>query len=1140
VTAGTVELLALELAKVLEPLESALTSGEILQLFSDLGLELPPVLASQPGFADALSSAAAGVEQLTPLAAQLAAAIEAEDAGRIVQLAVQIIGIFTTLVPAIETIATELANVAGSLPGVDPNDVTDFAADLAVRLLDYSVTGYLRDYRPILLQILALLGIVEIVHDSGVPGDPTKPPHVKRNLRLEKIADLLGDPEAHLRATYGWGDATFDGPLLLERIHDVLASLSAPVVYDAAATPPTLRLMLFRVRARPDLAPPGLEAALDVSLPAHIDVSVPVISPEWLLGLTVDGELQADAALTIQPPADLKIVPPSGSIEGRTSLGLSRLPKAPATTITLLSIVGGSRLEAAEIGAAIVAELRWESSPTPHATADFGFEGQIRGGKLTVTMDEADGFLKTLLAGFRIESGFDLGFGWTAGRGVYFTGSSTLEIQLPAHIALGPIEINALTLGIGLRGAQLPITLGADIKGELGPLQVVVQQIGLEADLSFPPNRDGNLGPAQLDFKFKPPTGAGLAIDAGVVKGGGYLFFDPDHEQYAGVLELDISGIVTVKAIGLITTRLPDGSSGFSLLIIITAEFGTGIQLGFGFTLIGVGGLLGLNRTMRLQPLMEGVRSGSINSIMFPHDVVANAPRIISDLQAIFPPKRDTFLIGPMAKLGWGTPTLVSLAIGVIVEIPGNIAILGVLKIALPTEDAVLIQLQVNFAGAIEFDKKRLYFFASLFESRILFMTIEGEMAVVAAFGDDATFVLSVGGFHPSFNPPPLPVPSPRRISISILNEPQARLRVEGYFAVTTNTAQFGARVEAFFGVSAFNVEGSLGFDALFQFSPFHFVITISASFGVHVFGIGAFGIHAQFSLEGPSPWRAHGTGTISLLFFDIDVAFDVTWGEERDTMLPPIVVMPMLKAEFEKPANWNAILPAGNSILVSLRPLDPAASELVLHPVGTLRLSQRAVPLDLPIDKIGTQKPSDAKRFSLSVTGGGLAKRADVIESFAPAQFQDFPDSAKLSKPAYEPDHGGIELSAAGAQLDSGVLVKRIVRYELITIDTNFRRFLKPFFGFSGVLFAHLLDGASIARSPLSRFEQKRRQPFDDKVDARPETFVVASQADNRAVHAEAFASESMARDFLAQRVAADPTQDGSLHVIPSFERAA
>ena len=41
---------------------------------------------------------------------------------------------------------------------------------------------------------------------------------------------------------------------------------------------------------------------------------------------------------------------------------------------------------------------------------------------------------------------------------------------------------------------------------------------------------------------------------------------------------------LSLKAIGLLNTKFPDGRPGFSLLIIIAAEF-TPIQLGFGFTL---------------------------------------------------------------------------------------------------------------------------------------------------------------------------------------------------------------------------------------------------------------------------------------------------------------------------------------------------------------------------------------------------------------------------------------------------------------------------------------------------------------------------------------------------------------------------
>jgi len=233
-----------------------------------------------------------------------------------------------------------------------------------------------------------------------------------------------------------------------------------------------------------------------------------------------------------------------------------------------------------------------------------------------------------------------------------------------------------------------------------------------------------------------------------------------------------------------------------------------------------------------------------------------------------------------------------------------------VIRLALPTEDDPVALIQVSFAGAIEFDKKRLYFFASLFDSRLLFITIDGDMGLLLAWGDDANFVVSVGGFHPRFSPPPLPFPSPRRISVSLIDTDYARVRIEGYFAVTTNTVQFGAAADLYFGFSALNVTGHLSFDALFQFSPFHFSIELSASFSVNVFGIGGFGVSLRGLLEGPTPWHIHGTASISLFFFSIDVDVDTSWGESRQDVLPPIAVMPLLKAELESPQSWRALPP--------------------------------------------------------------------------------------------------------------------------------------------------------------------------------------------------------------------------------------
>src|SRR4029453_11542857 len=123
-------------------------------------------------------------------------------------------------------------------------------------------------------------------------------------------------------------------------------------------------------------------------------------------------------------------------------------------------------------------------------------------------------------------------------------------------------------------------------------------------------------------------------------------------------------------------------------------------------------------------------------------------------------PREGTFLIGPMAKIGWGTPVLVRITLGIVVEIPGNIVPLGIVQVTIPNPRAPLILLQVSFAGALEFDRKRLFFFAALFESRIGFLTIEGEMGLLVSFGAGAAFVLTVGGFSPRVIPPGPPPPA--------------------------------------------------------------------------------------------------------------------------------------------------------------------------------------------------------------------------------------------------------------------------------------------------------------------------------------------------------------------------------------------
>ena len=380
-------------------------------------------------------------------------------------------------------------------------------------------------------------------------------------------------------------------------------------------------------------------------------------------------------------------------------------------------------------------------------------------------MSNADGFLATVLSGVHVEAGFDLGISWAPDTGIHITGGAQLEIDLPLHLTLGPITLPTLYLVAGASSSGLPIEISAALGLTLGPIQASVDRVGVKGLITFP-DHGGNLGPANLAIDFKPPNGLGLAIDAGVVAGGGYISFNPDKGQYAGVFDLSLAEIVQVKIIGVLDTILPDGSHGFSFLLIITFDFPP-IQLGFGFTLNGVGGLGGVNRTMNTDALHAGFRAHTLNSVLFPPDPIANAPQIISNIENFFPPAEGRYLFGPMLEIGWGTPTLITLAVGVILEVPDpvRLVLLGLIDAGLPTTEAALIELHIDVLGILDFGAKTLSIDGSLYDSRVLIFSLAGDLALRLSWGDNPNFLFSLGGFNPHFSTAGLDVPNMHRLT---------------------------------------------------------------------------------------------------------------------------------------------------------------------------------------------------------------------------------------------------------------------------------------------------------------------------------------------------------------------------------------
>ena len=433
---------------------------------------------------------------------------------------------------------------------------------------------------------------------------------------------------------------------------------------------------------------------------------------------------------------------------------------------------------------------------------------------------------------------------------------------------------------------------------------------------------------------------------------------------------------------------MPDGSPGFSLLIVITAEFGTGIQLGFGFTLIGVGGLLGLNRTMRLARRSSRASAPARSTASCSRsDVVANAPRIISDLRAFFPPQRGHLpdradgeaRLGhadagqPLARRHHRDPAATS----------RSSACCG--SRCPPTSVAVIV-LQVNFVGALEFDKQaRLLLRRALRLAHPLHHASRARWACWSRSATTPNFVLSRRRLPPDVQAAAAAVPGAEADRASASSTTTGReIRVEGYFAVTTQHGAVRRARRRALRLRRLRRRGAPRASTRCSSSRRSTSSsTISASVSVKVFGVGVFSDPAASStLEGPTPWRAQGTGSISLLFFEHRRRLRRHLGRRRATRRcrrSRRACRSLVGRARQARELAARCCPPSTSLLVSLRKLDPRVDTLVLHPVGALQVSQRAVPLDLHARQ-GRQARSrrDVKRLDARASpAAALAKHA-------------------------------------------------------------------------------------------------------------------------------------------------------------------
>ena len=930
------------------------------------------------------------------------------------------------MISALEQIGTELSAAAASLPGMSPGEVEAFAAGLAENLLSFLLISYLENIQPAVVGICNLLGVIDYIPMPGVPGDPTHPAYTQRTLRLANLGALLTSPGQLLETLTGWGAPGFDGTQLIPRLSTSLSLLGLTSRIVTPGPPNALEAGLVSIKT----VPPGLLATLNYLLPDGFSVTLP-LSALWSVQIAIAGSFDVGLTATVTPPADVALKPPSGTLAGQLSSILTATPVA-GSPIVILGQADGSRLAAGSVSFGVGLNVTWDAgSGTASADPIIGFG--VSGGQVVIDTSDGDSFLSSILSGANVQAAFTLQGSWSPSGGLHLSGGGQLEIDIPLEVDLGPVTISMFHLIAGLAGSGLTIEASVGLGATLGPISAAVDRLGMLVTLSLPAS-GGNLGVADLELAFKPPSGIGLSIDAGLVAGGGYITFDPDQGRYAGILAVTIADIIAVQVIAVLDTKLPDGSEGFSLLFVITFELPP-IQLGFGFTLTGVGGLGGVNRTMVQDALRAGLRAHTLNAILFPVDPIDNAPQIISDIESFFPPQQGRYLFGPMLSIGWGTPTLLDFEVGVILEVPDpvRLAILGEISATIPDPDTALLSFKIDVLGTIDFGLDQMAIDGTMYDSYVLAYQLSGDMAFRLNWGSNPAFLFSLGGFNPTFQPPP-GVPSLNRLSVSLGSGSNPRFSSSSYFAVTSNTLQFGANVSAYASAGGLSISGYIGWDALFVFSPFSFEIDFSAGFDISYDGASLAGIQLNASLSGLRPWHLHGSASFNILFFSVSASIDLTWGDSTPATLPSQPVLPPLLAALGDGRNWSVALPPSSMQIVTLRSIPPQQTAIVVHPLGSLSVRETVVPLDITITEFNNVTPADGTEFGISgvTLNGTPATITPLIEDFAIAQFTTMSDADKLSAPSYEPFQAGVVLGAEpiGNGHDSGRTVTYVEQY--------------------------------------------------------------------------------------------------------------
>jgi Family of unknown function (DUF6603) len=447
-------------------------------------------------------------------------------------------------------------------------------------------------------------------------------------------------------------------------------------------------------------------------------------------------------------------------------------------------------------------------------------------------------------------------------------GGQTGALWIGVRRAFGPVYIDR----VGLRPTDTPSVVVA-IDGGVTVAGLKLQFDGLGVDIPLA----SLASPSDWSLDL---AGLGASFDRAGISVRGALRKSPQPPlEYRGLLTAEVASR-TFTAVGAFARPVDEAGEYASLFAFASLPIVLGGPPFFFVTGLGAG--FGYNRALTPPERPADAESFPLVTAIGDARFVDDPMGALRNMGGAFEPKRGALWFAAGVRFSTFERMKSRALVYLSMDRDLDIGLLGIGRMSLPSDDAALVHVELALNAHYSHAEGQLYAEAALTDSSWLLSRdckLTGGFAFSIWF-PTGQFVLTLGGYAPSFVPPP-EFPVVERLGFDWQVSKHVSIEGDCYFALTNSCVMAGGNLDADYDKGGVHAWFDTDFDILVSWDPlqydFSFSVDVGASWTTRICFIKcvtlsfSVSVGASLHIKGPP---LHGEVSVSLAVATITVSF--------------------------------------------------------------------------------------------------------------------------------------------------------------------------------------------------------------------------------------------------------------------------